>query len=101
MAAWAGAEVRAMPAVAAATAAVVRAFFGEAMRRMRETGTENLLRRGRECREQPEPAGAGGGAALAPKAPESRMCPGSGDRRLLTTSSRQAGGASARKHPFY
>ncbi|GGY61890.1 hypothetical protein GCM10010300_00970 [Streptomyces olivaceoviridis] len=47
VAAWAGAAVRAMPAVAAARAAVVRAFFGEAMRRMKETDTENLLRRGR------------------------------------------------------
>ncbi|BCM66610.1 hypothetical protein EASAB2608_01944 [Streptomyces sp. EAS-AB2608] len=46
MAAWAGAAVRAIPAVAAATAAAVRAFFGEAMRRMKETDTENLLRRG-------------------------------------------------------
>ncbi|GGS43579.1 hypothetical protein GCM10010206_01040 [Streptomyces cinerochromogenes] len=46
VAAWAGAAVSAMPAVAAATAAAVRAFFGEAMRRMKETDTENLLRRG-------------------------------------------------------
>ncbi|GAB1329839.1 hypothetical protein ACE1SV_41780 [Streptomyces sennicomposti] len=36
-----------MPTVAAATAAVERAFFGVAMRRMKETDTEYLLRRGR------------------------------------------------------
>jgi hypothetical protein len=32
-----------MPVVAAARAAAVRAFFGEAMRRMKETDTENLF----------------------------------------------------------
>ncbi|GGW39310.1 hypothetical protein GCM10010503_14480 [Streptomyces lucensis JCM 4490] len=45
-AAWADTDVIAIPAVATATAAVVRAFFGEAMRRMKETDTENLLRWG-------------------------------------------------------
>src|ERR1700761_3435463 len=62
VAACAGAEVRAIPTVAAATAAVERAFFGGAMRRVKETDTENLLRRGQES-----PAagarGSGGGAA--------------------------------------
>ncbi|GHI08096.1 hypothetical protein Scel_64170 [Streptomyces cellostaticus] len=55
MAAWAGAAVSAIPAVAAARAAAVRAFFGEAMRRMKETDTENLLRRGRWIARMSEP----------------------------------------------
>ncbi|GHJ98591.1 hypothetical protein SY2F82_03890 [Streptomyces sp. Y2F8-2] len=43
MAAWAGAEVSSAPVAAAATAVAAMAFFGEAMRRMKETVTGNLF----------------------------------------------------------
>ncbi|GGW18537.1 hypothetical protein GCM10018980_61190 [Streptomyces capoamus] len=91
MAAWAGAAVRARPAVAAATAAVVRAFFGEAMRRMKETDTENLLRRGLWIarREGPRAVAVCVGAAA-----RSGSC-------CLATSSREAGRKAARNDPFY
>ncbi|GHA10098.1 hypothetical protein GCM10010345_13520 [Streptomyces canarius] len=91
VAAWAGAAVRAMPAVAAARAAVVRAFFGEAMRRMKETDTENLLRRERGSPAWEGPRGVvscGGAAARV------------GSWRLAT-SSREAGPEPVRNDPFY
>lgn len=60
-AACAGAAVRTRPVAAAATAAVVRAFFGDAMRRaMRETDTENLFLRGQCAADMPVPHGGGG-----------------------------------------
>nr|BFD85118.1 hypothetical protein StreXyl84_45190 [Streptomyces sp. Xyl84] len=81
-----------MPTVAAATAAVERAFFGVAMRRMKETDTENLLRRGRGAADSRSPRERGR-SCLVPRP--------RGDRRLLATSSREAAGKSVRKHPFY
>ncbi|GHD98271.1 hypothetical protein GCM10010339_04780 [Streptomyces alanosinicus] len=82
-----------MPAVAAATAATVRAFFGEAMRRMKETDTENLLRRGQGVR----PYGVTTVFAVAAYVGAAAR---EGSWRLAT-SSRQAGPKSVRNDPFY
>ncbi|GEK00640.1 hypothetical protein TNCT1_29160 [Streptomyces sp. 1-11] len=92
MAAWAGAADSAMPAEAAATATVVRAFFGEAMRRMKETDTENLLRRGRGIARKPEPPSRGGRV---------RRRPGPFGRWRLATSTREAAPKGVRNDPFY
>src|SRR3954447_6705600 len=67
VAAWAGAAARTIPAVAAATAAVERAFFGEArVRAIRETNTENLFFgvRAVACRSMPGDAYCVGGGDM-------------------------------------
>jgi hypothetical protein len=81
-----------MPVVAAATAAVVRTFFGEAMRRMTETDTENLFFGDGGApvrRDHTLVAGAYSGA----EAREGTSAPGD--------SSRETGLRGVRNDPFY
>ncbi|GAA3991482.1 hypothetical protein GCM10022232_27630 [Streptomyces plumbiresistens] len=76
MAAWAGAAVRAMPVVAAASATAVRAFFGEAMRRtMRVTDTENLFFGDWDVVACRDPVVGGGGGMPRRRGPEGTSAP--------------------------
>ena len=83
-----------MPVVAAARAAAVRAFFGEAMRRMKETDTENLFVGDKG---PPQAATVTVWCAVGPYV--GAATPGGSWR--LATSSREAGPNRVRNDPFY